>query len=112
MPDTRRRFTVAELAKQLPRPAGERWITAFERGSLTIELYAPRGIDAQKPHSRDELYIVVSGHGQFVNGPTRHAFGAGDVLFAPAGVEHRFEEFTEDLTVWVVFYGPEGGEKV
>jgi hypothetical protein len=28
----------------------------------------------------------------------------------PAGVEHRFEEFTEDLAVWVIFYGPEGGE--
>ena len=34
-----------------------------------------------------------------------------DVLWTdPAGVEHRFEEFTEDLLVWVVFYGPEGGE--
>jgi hypothetical protein len=28
----------------------------------------------------------------------------------PAGVEHRFEGFTDDLVVWVVFYGPEGGE--
>ncbi len=28
----------------------------------------------------------------------------------PAGVVHRFEEFTDDLAVWVVFYGPEGGE--
>jgi hypothetical protein len=31
-------------------------------------------------------------------------------LFVPAGAEHRFEDFTDDLTVWVVFYGPEGGE--
>jgi hypothetical protein len=23
---------------------------------------------------------------------------------------HRFEEFSDDLVVWVVFYGPEGGE--
>jgi hypothetical protein len=27
-----------------------------------------------------------------------------------AGTEHRFEDFTEDLAVWVVFYGPDGGE--
>jgi hypothetical protein len=27
-----------------------------------------------------------------------------------AGVEHRFEEFSKDLAVWVVFYGPDGGE--
>jgi hypothetical protein len=31
-------------------------------------------------------------------------------LFAPAGVTHRFENFTTDLVVWVFFYGPEGGE--
>jgi len=24
---------------------------------------------------------------------------------------HRFEDFTEDLLTWVVFYGPEGGER-
>ena len=41
---------------------------------------------------------------------SRADFGPGDVLFVPAGVTHRFENFTADLTVWVVFYGPEGGE--
>ena len=33
------------------------------------------------------------------------ALWRGDVL-----AEHRFEDFTEDLTVWVIFYGPKGGE--
>lgn len=36
--------------------------------------------------------------------------GPHDVRFVPAGVVHRFEEFTDDFAVWVVFYGPEGGE--
>jgi hypothetical protein len=45
-----------------------------------------------------------------VSGTTRLAFGPNDVLFAPAGVEHRFEAFSDDLVVWVIFYGPEGGE--
>jgi hypothetical protein len=31
-------------------------------------------------------------------------------MFVAAGTEHHFENFTEDLTVWVVFYGPTGGE--
>ena len=43
----------------------------------------------------------------FVNGDERSSFGPGDMLFVPAGVEHRFEDFTDDLTVWVVFHGPE-----
>jgi len=54
--------------------------------------------------------FVAQGSGSFVNGSDRHSFATGDVLFVPAGVVHRFEDFTADLSVWVVFYGPEGGE--
>ena len=36
--------------------------------------------------------------------------GPGDLLFVAAGTEHHFAEFTEDFTVWVIFYGPQGGE--
>ena len=103
-------FTAAELQRQLPGPAGERFAVALERGSVSIELYAPRGSDPQQPHTRDEVYVVVSGRGEFVNGSERHAFAAGDLLFVPAGVEHRFLQFTDDLSVWVVFYGPEDGD--
>ena len=88
----------------------EPFVTVLQRGSLAVELYAPRGVDRQQPHSRDELYVVMRGAGWFVNGPDRHPFGPGDVLHVPAGVEHRFEEFTEDFATWVIFYGPEGGE--
>ena len=105
------RFTVAEIASGIPGPGGERFAVAFERGTLSLELYAPRGTDPQKPHSRDEVYVVVQGTGQFVSGGEREAFGPGDVLFVAAGVEHRFEAFSDDLALWVVFYGPEGGER-
>jgi mannose-6-phosphate isomerase-like protein (cupin superfamily) len=46
----------------------------------------------------------------FVDGSDRYPVSPGDVLFVPAGVIHRFEEFTDDFAVWVLFYGPEGGE--
>lgn len=97
-------------AAVLPPPPGSISSLAFEHCSLALRLYAPRGRDPQKPHTRDELYVVVRGHGMFVNGPDRHAFVAGDALFVPAGATHRFEDFSDDLLVWVVFYGPEGGE--
>ncbi len=32
-------------------------------------------------------------------------------LFVPAHATHRFEEFTDDFAAWVVFWGPQGGEK-
>ncbi len=69
-----------------------------------------RGHEPQSPHAQDELYLVAQGHGRFVNGDRRHPFGPGDVLFVPAGVEHRFEEFSDDFGTWVVFYSPSGGE--
>lgn len=81
----------------------------FRRGPLSVELYAPRRIDGQQPHRQDELYVVARGTGEFVNGSRQHAFGPGDVMFVPAGVVHRFENFSDDFMVWVVFCGPEGG---
>src|SRR5205823_3065655 len=95
---------------QLPTPDGKRSIAVLERGTLVIKLYAPRGLDPQTPHTRDEVYVVIAGRGIFFDGEGRQPFGPGDVLFAPAGVEHRFEDFTDDFAVWVMFYGPEGGE--
>jgi mannose-6-phosphate isomerase-like protein (cupin superfamily) len=105
-----RRASVAEAVGRLPGPDGERFARVLGHGSMEVEVYAPRGSDPQTPHPRDELYFVVEGTGKFVNGEIRHPFGPGDALFVPAGVEHRFEDFTDDLVVWVVFYGPEGGE--
>ena len=96
---TDRHATVAEGLAKLPGPAGERWAIVLEHGTLEVGLYAPKVTD-----------VVVTGHGEFVNGANRARFAPGDVLFVPAGVPHRFEDFSDDLVVWVMFYGPEGGE--
>jgi len=96
--------------KRLPGPQGEDSVALFEHGSLVVKLYAPRGSDSQTPHSRDEIYVVARGTGEFVCGGARQTFAPHDVLFAAAQVEHRFENFSKDFAVWVFFYGPEGGE--
>ncbi len=106
----RRRASPAEALALLPGPGGERFAKVLEHGSLVVEIFAPRGRDTQQPHTRDELYVVLNGHGEFVNGDERHPFGPGDLLFVPAHTPHRFENFTPDLAVWVIFDGPEGGE--
>ena len=54
--------------------------------------------------------LNARGSGIFVNGRDRVPFGPGDALFAAAGAEHRFEDFSEDFGTWVVFYGARGGE--
>lgn len=77
---------------------------------MSVEIYKPAGIDPQTPHLQDELYVVISGTGEFLNAGNRLPFQPGDMLFVPAGIEHRFENFSEDFATWVVFYGPDGGE--
>lgn len=114
MSKIRSRITVDEAAAQLPAPEENllRFATLLRRGTLSVELYAPQGHDPQTPHKQDELYVIVSGTGEFVNGAEHHPFKPGDVLFVAAGVEHRFMNFSEDFQTWVIFYGPEGGEAV
>jgi len=94
-----------EAVSLLPTPDGKRSATLLERPGLEIKIYAPRGIDPQTPHDRDEVYVVIAGSGEFRNGDRTHSFGPGDLMVVPAGVEHRFESFSDDLAVWVVFVG-------
>ena len=77
---------------------------------MSVEVYAPKGVDLQQPHKQDELYFIHSGTGTIdINGQKFDA-AAGDAFFVAAGVEHRFQNFSDDFVTWVVFYGPEGGE--
>ena len=82
----------------------------MKNGTMTVEYFAPKGIDAQKPHLQDEIYVVVSGSGMFYRNGESVSCKKGDLLFVPAGMEHRFENFSEDFATWVIFYGPDGGE--
>lgn len=101
---------VTEALSRLAGAKGERFVELFTHETLAVEYYAPRGSDPQKPHTRDEVYVVVSGSGTFQRAGEEVPFGVGDVLFVAAHEEHRFTHFTDDFATWVFFYGPEGGE--
>jgi mannose-6-phosphate isomerase-like protein (cupin superfamily) len=64
----------------------------------------------QTPHEQDEIYVVVRGKGILCHDGKRHPFETGDSMFVAGETEHWFEDFTDDITVWVIFYGPPGGE--
>jgi mannose-6-phosphate isomerase-like protein (cupin superfamily) len=103
-------YPLSEARTALHQP-GRASALLLAHGSLELRYYAPRGTDPQVPHTRDEVYVVTSGRGWFVRGEERVAFEPGDALFVAAGVEHRFEDFSDDFGTWVLFYGPEGGER-
>jgi len=98
-------------ARRAPFPPGRRSSLLMQHGTMQLRFYAPRGEDPQTPHDQDELYVVAKGTGFFRCGARRTPFAPGDVLFVAAGETHRFEEFSDNLELWVVFYGATGGEK-
>ena len=106
----------AELMGRLPGPVtpnwptGERFVKAMAHGTMSVELYAPEGVDPQQPHAQDELYFIQTGTGEFVLQGERCRFEPGSAFFVPAGAAHHFENFSADFSTWVVFWGPQGGE--
>jgi mannose-6-phosphate isomerase-like protein (cupin superfamily) len=110
------KIELTEIIKKLPLPATEKWpkgvwdITALKHGYMSLILFTPRGHDYQTPHLQDEIYIVYRGSGQLVTQGVTYSFVEGDALFVEAGNEHRFENFSDDLILWAIFWGPKGGE--
>ena len=108
--DRSRVIPLAEAQKRIPGPPGAHSVTVMQRGTVRVLLSLPLSPNRQTPHAQDEVYVVARGRGALVHEGRRERFEAGDFIFVAAGVEHRFEDFTDDLAVWVVFYGPPGGE--
>jgi hypothetical protein len=102
--------SLAQVRAALPPPPGQLSLAVLQHGSLLVKFYAPPGTDPQTPHDRDELYLVASGHATAQVGAQRYAVASGDVIFVPAREPHRFEDLSVDFAVWVMFYGPDGGE--
>ncbi len=107
----------AELLARLPGPrtpawpAGEPFTLALAHGTMSVEVFAPRGTDTQTPHAQDELYIIHAGRATLEVEGEPHAAAAGSVLFVPARAVHRFVDLSPDFAAWAVFWGPDGGER-
>lgn len=91
-------------------PTGERSVRVWQRGLLDVAFALPVPPKEQTPHAQDEIYIIVRGRGVLMHDGKRDQFESGDILFVAAGIEHQFQDITEDLALWRVFYGPHGGE--
>lgn len=107
----RERFTVRSALQHVAQSEDNEYGVLLKHGTMELGFYKPDCTDLQQPHTRDEIYIVQSGSGFFVCGEERSPFVAGEALFVPAGIVHRFEDFSSDFATWVIFYGPAGGER-
>ena len=108
--DRSRVIHLAEARRGIPGPAGEHAVLVLQHGTLDVKLSHPVRPNEQTPHEQDEAYVILRGRGVLLHGDARDPFEPGDLLFVAAGIEHRFEDFSDDLAVWRIFYGPSGGE--
>jgi mannose-6-phosphate isomerase-like protein (cupin superfamily) len=92
--------------------AGNDWVEHLRVPDLSVGTYCipAGGRDDQSPHTEDEIYVVTAGRATIVTPTGTQQVGPGDVIFVPAGEEHRFTEVTEDLALLVVF-GPAYGSR-
>jgi mannose-6-phosphate isomerase-like protein (cupin superfamily) len=104
------RYTIEKALQLVAESADKAYGVLLSHGTLELGYYKPDTVDPQQPHTQDEIYIVQSGSGYFVLGEERQPFAQGEALFVPAGMVHRFEDFSDDFAAWVIFYGPQGGE--
>ncbi len=86
------------------REAGTDYVKLIEEQRFDLGIYQPVDIDPQTPHARDELYIVAKGTGRFTCADQTKSFAPGDVFFVPAGIGHRFVDFSDDFATWVIFF--------
>ncbi len=106
------KLTGDDALKKLLEQSEYPFIVMMKHGTMTIEYFALQEADTQTPHKQDEIYVIIKGHSSFYRDGERMSCKENDVLFVPAGMAHHFESFSDDFATWVIFYGPEGGEKI
>jgi mannose-6-phosphate isomerase-like protein (cupin superfamily) len=82
------------------------YLEILRESSMSVGIYRlPAGAeDPQQPHQEDEAYFVLSGRGVLhLSGQDIQA-EPGDLLYVPAGADHRFSP-VDDLTL-LVFFAP------
>jgi mannose-6-phosphate isomerase-like protein (cupin superfamily) len=92
--------------------AASDWVEQLRRPDLSVGTYCipVGGTDGQSPHTEDEIYVVTAGRARIVTPDGEADVQPGDVVFVPAGEDHRFVDIVEDLALLVVF-GPAYGSR-
>ncbi|MDN5781557.1 MAG: hypothetical protein L0H23_05975 [Luteimonas sp.] len=105
-------MTLHQALAELPLPAISAWpdgvfdVQILARHGVVVEVFAPRGIDHQFPHDRDELYIIAAVSAGFMLDQQLDSVRTGDLIMVPALTPHRFLDPSFDFAAWVIFFGP------
>lgn len=91
---------------------GRLWHEFLRVPDLSMGLYVlpAGGTDPQQPHSEDEVYYIISGHGQITVDGEDQPVQSGSIVYVGKGVDHRFHSIEEELQILVFFAPAEGSQ--
>jgi mannose-6-phosphate isomerase-like protein (cupin superfamily) len=91
-----------------PGNAPNHWVEHLSVPDLSVGTYSipAGGLDDQRPHTEDEIYLVTAGRARIVTSSGSAEVGPGSVIYVPAAETHQFVDITEDLALVVVFAPP------
>lgn len=91
-----------------PKDEPNHWIEHLRASDLSVGTYSipAGGLDDQRPHLEDEIYVVQTGRATMVTATGRAEVRPGSVVFVPANEKHQYVDITEDLTLIVIVAPP------
>lgn len=97
-------FQLEQLLQQR-QDAGVSWLPFLQHRSLEMGIYVVAEDDhaTHTPHTRDEVYYAIQGHGMLRAEGEDQAVSPGSILFVPAHQQHHFHSIQEKLTLLVFF---------
>jgi mannose-6-phosphate isomerase-like protein (cupin superfamily) len=97
-------MTIEKAISRLNKENGAVFTELMRRGTMSVEYYAPKKWDRQKLPYKDEIYVIASGQATMHREGQRFTCFTGDILFVAAGIDHHFENFSEDFATWVILF--------
>jgi mannose-6-phosphate isomerase-like protein (cupin superfamily) len=89
------------------RPLIDRTTSGITQCSLAEEVLPPGRAVTPHHHNRlEEIYYIISGHGQMTVGEEMRDVGAGDAVYVPRGQTHSLENTGADPIRLLVVCGP------
>lgn len=84
------------------------WIEQLVSNDLSVGTYSipAGGLDDQRPHYEDEIYVVTTGRATLVTDSGSADVRPGSVVFVPAREKHQYTNIREDLTLIVIVAPP------
>ena len=82
-----------DMRAQIPTPDGKRFYIGFCAGNCRLNSTSRKMKTCNNPTAAMNVYVVIRGAGKFQMGDEIVPFDAGDFLFVPAGMQHRFLDF-------------------